>query len=109
MIPSIRMTAPVPTRTEYASSPIATNPSSRSGIQEMETDVSLEFAAFLADEGELDVDYYVSEVHEAMSDIYDSIEVVHGEEIAFEVVDRLIRNELSVAVRNNRTTWEDWA
>ena len=108
MIPSIRMTVPVPYTTEYAYSAIATNPSCRSGIQEMETDVSLEFAAFLADEGELDVDYYVSEVHEAMSDIYDSIEVVHGEEIAFEVLDRLIRNELSVAAQNNRTTWEDW-
>ena len=108
MIPSIRMRVPVPHTIEYASSPIATNPSYRSGIQEMETDVSLEYAAFLADEGELDVDYYVSEVHEAMSDIYDSIEIVHGEEIAFEILDRLIRNELSVAVQNNRTTWEDW-
>ena len=109
MIPTIKLTVPVPTRTEYASSAIATNPSSRSGIQEMETDVSLEYAAFLADEGLLDIEHYVSEVHEAMSDIYDSIEVVHGEEIAFEVVDRLIRNGLSVAVQNNRTTWEDWA
>ena len=108
MIPNVKITVPVPYTTESASSPIATNPRYRSGIQETEADVSLEYAAFLADEELLDIEHYVSEVHEAMSDIYDSIEAVHGEEIAFEVVDRLIRNELSVAVQNNRTSWEDW-
>ena len=108
MIPTIKLTVPVPYTTEYASSAIATNPSYRSGIQEMQTDVSLKYAAFLADEGLLDIEHYVSGVHEAMSDIYDSIEEDHGEDIAFKFLDRLIRNELSVAVRNNRTSWEDW-
>ena len=107
MIPNVKLTVPVPYTTEYGS-PIATNPMYRSGIVETETDVSLGYAAFLADEGLLDIEHYVDMVHEAMKDIYDSIEAVHGEEIAFEVVDRLIRNELSVAVRNNRTSWEDW-
>ena len=92
MIPNVKLKVPVPYTTEYGS-PIMNNPMYRSGIVETETDVSLEYAAFLADEGLLDIEHYVSELHEKIGD-------------AFDVDDFMI--EFNEAVQNNRTSWEDW-
>ena len=93
MIPSVKLTVPVARETQYASSSTALEPSYRREIVELETSVSIEYAAFLADMNLLDVDYYISELHEKIGD-------------AFDVDDFMI--EFNEAVRNNRTTWEDW-
>jgi len=101
MIPTIKLTVPVPYENEYAESPISISPSYTRGIREMETDVDLGFAAFLIDEGELDMHTYISEVIEQGD--YGNLEDEEWEKVYND-----INEELLQAVNANRKTWEDF-
>lgn len=59
-IPTITTTAPFPYCREYASSPVAINPSYDRGIKERTGEVTFEFACFLIREGELDRSEYIA-------------------------------------------------
>ena len=109
-IPDIKMTVPVPYERQYAKSSRSIEPSIESGIREMKWNVSLEYAAFLIEEGELDKDDYVIAVHESdlFTTIYNELEEDHGEDIAYKVVDTIIKAELESALQKNNTSWEDW-
>ena len=111
MIPEIQMKAPSAHVQEYASSDVATSPSYRRKLKEEMTDVSLEYAAFLIDNGHIKLEDYVTAVFDsrALDDEYDAIAKDHGDEKAKEVIDRMIRNEIEVAVKNNRSfSFGDW-
>ena len=110
MIPEIQMEAPSPYEQEYASSAVATSPSYRRTVKEEMTDVSLEYAAFLIDNDHIKLDDYVTAVFDsrALDDEYGAIAKDHGDEKAEKVIDRMIRNEIEVAVKNNRSfSFED--
>ena len=112
MIPEIQMKSPIPYEQEYASSAVATSPSYRRTLKEEMTDVSLEYAAFLIDNDHIKLEDYVIAVFDsrALDDEYDAIAKDHGDKMAEEVIDRMIRNEIEVAVKNNRSfSFEDWA
>ena len=109
MIPDIEMTVPVPVETEYAASPVAIEPSYRRKLVVMKHCVSLEYAAFLIDTGELHEEEYIERIHECFDSDFRELEENHGEGIAFQVIDRMIRNEVTVAVKNNRSfDFADW-
>ena len=111
MIPEIQMKAPSPYEQEYASSAVATSPSYRRKLKEEMTDVSLEYAAFLIDNGHIKLEDYVIAVFDsrALDDEYDAVAKDQGGEKAEEVIDRMIRNEIEVAVNNNSSfSFEDW-
>ena len=109
MIPDIEMTVPVPVEIEYAASPVAIEPSYRRKLVVMKHCVSLEYAAFLIDMGELDQEDYIERIHECFDSDFRELEETHGEDIAFQVIDRMIRNEVTVAVKNNRSyCFGDW-
>ena len=111
MIPEIQMKAPSPYEQEYASSAVATSPSYRRTVKEEMTDVSLEYAAFLIDNDHIKLEDYVIAVFDsrALDDEYEAIAKDHGDDMAEEVIDRMIINEIEVAVKNNRSfSFEDW-
>ena len=111
MIPEIQMKAPSAYGQEYASSPVATSPSYRRTLKEEPIGVSLEYAAFLIDNDHIKLDDYVIAVFDsrALDDEYDAIAKDHGDGMAEEVIDRMIRNEIEVAVKNNRSfSFDDW-
>ena len=111
MIPEIQMNAPSAYEQEYASSAVATSPSYRRTLKEEMADVSIEYAAFLIDNGHIKLEDYVIAVFDSrvLDDEYDAIAKDHGDEKAEKVIDRMIRNEIEVAVKNNRSfSFEDW-
>ena len=111
MIPEIQMNAPSPYEQEYASSAVATSPSYRRTLKEEMTDVSIEYAAFLIDNDHIKLEDYVIAVFDsrALDDEYDAVAKDHGDKMAEEVIDRMIRNEIEVAVNNNRSfSFKDW-
>ena len=111
MIPEIQMKAPSAHEQEYASSPVATSPSYRRKLKDEPIGVSLEYAAFLIDNGHIKLEDYVIAVFDsrALDDEYEAIAKDHGDEKAEEVIDRMIRNEIEVAVNNNRSlSFGDW-
>ena len=111
MIPEIQMKAPFPYEQEYASSAVATSPSYRRKLKDEPTDVSIEYAAFLIDNGHIKLEDDVIAVFDsrALDDEYDAIAKDHGDDKAEEVIDRMIRNEIEVAVNNNRSfSFKDW-
>ena len=111
MIPEIQMKVPSPYEQEYASSAVATSPSYRRTLKEEPIGVSLEYAAFLIDNDHLKLEDYVIAVFDsrALEYEYDAIAKDHGDKMAEEVIDRMIRNEIEVAVNNNRSfSFGDW-
>ena len=59
-IPSITMKAPFPYCREYASSPVAIDPSYDRGLELREDEVSFNFACFLIDQGRIDLNEFDS-------------------------------------------------
>ena len=111
MIPEIQIKAPSPYEQEYASSAVATSPSYSRTLKEEPIGVSLEYAAFLIDNDHIKLEDYVIAVFDsrALDDEYDAIAKDHGDGMAEKVIDRMIRNEIEVAVKNNRSfSFEDW-
>ena len=111
MIPEIQMKAPSAHEQEYASSPAATSPSYRRKLKDEPIGVPLEYAAFLIDNDHIELEDYVIAVFDsrALDDEYGAIAKDHGDEKAEEAIDRMIRNEIEVAVNNNRSfSFGDW-
>ena len=111
MIPEIQMKTPSPYEQEYASSPVATSPSYRRKLKDEPIGVSLEYAGFLIDNDHIKLEDYVTAVFNsrALDGEYNDIAKDHGDDMAEKVIDRMIRNEIEVAVKNNRSfSFEDW-
>jgi len=114
-LPDIILTVPVPYEREYASSPTATTPSYKNGLKEMEADVSPEYAAFLINEDELDVDEYVDLVFEqlldndkAFQEEFDEVAESFNEDISEKMSKIGIITEIMTQVDQDDTTWSEW-
>lgn len=103
MIPTVKMKVPVLTVQEYAASPVATSPSRRHWFDEKETDVDVDFAAFLIDEGELDIDEYIDVL------MMEFEEHLHpDDDEGFEALREGLEEYIQQRADSNRRTWADY-
>lgn len=114
MIPTIELKTKFPYCREYSASPIAIEPSYDRGIEVRTDAVSLEYAAFLINQGELDKDEYIGrvvenyEASEFLSGAFESFETAWGHDAACQLLESGIRKQVEIAMKNDNTDWEDW-
>ncbi|HSH25011.1 MAG TPA: hypothetical protein VLA13_05685 [Massilibacterium sp.] len=114
MIPTIELRTKFPYCREFASSPVAIDPSYDRGIEERTDAVTLEYAAFLINQGELDEDDYIGHIMEnieASPKLYNLFELLEdgfGHDGACTLIEYGIEGLVRKAVENDNSGWEDY-
>lgn len=114
MIPTIELKTVFPYCREYASSPVAIEPSYDRGLETRTDSVSIEYAAFLINQGELDKQDYIDRVLEnletspRLSFLFETLEDGFGHEIACELTESAIKKQVDKAIENDNSDWIDY-
>ena len=104
-LPHPKMNVPVPYERAYGVSRTQRTPSYNRGVKNKTVEVEPEFAAFLIDEGELDIEEYLYYV---MSEIDLSERVAEDDDIGYEELRKGLREKIQELADANLTSWEDW-
>ena len=101
-LPHPKMRVPIPVKLQVGR---GTSPSYKRKIKHKTVEVEPEFAAFLINEGELDIEEYL---YYLMSEIDLSERVADGDDIGYEILEEGLREKIQELADANLTSWEDW-